>query len=136
MSGRRYTTHTFFSAKAANGIGNPFFVRDFKNLVIDLITASFAGGSAVTIKLQGAIGDSCPDFSAAASVSNPWSYIQGIDLDDGLAKDGSTGVTIAGADGFKKMEYNINGLDWVSIELSAYTAPGSVTAKATAYDNE
>lgn len=136
MSGRRYVTHTFFSAKATDGVGLALFVRDFKNVVLDLITAAFAGGSAVTLKLQGAIGDSCPDFSAAASVSNPWSFIQGIDLNDGLAKDGSTGFTIAGADDFKKVEFNVNGLDWVNVQVSGYAAPGNVTAKATAFDNE
>ena len=133
---RSYTTHTFFTAKAADGVGLSLFVRDFKNVVVDLITAALAGGSSVTLKLQGAIGDSCPDFSAAASVSNPWSFIQGIDLNDGLAKDGSTGFTIAGVDDFKKIEFNVNGLDWVNIQLSGYAGPGNVTAKATAFDNE
>jgi len=132
---RNSTNHVFFNAVSANGVSAAFFVRDWKNITFDIGTLSFTTGSTVTIKAQGAVGDTKPDFSAAATLANPWTYIQIVDVNTGIAKDGSTGVTIAGADDLDKYEFNTNGLDWVSLELTAYNAPGTITSNARAYNN-
>ena len=86
----------------------------------------------MTVKFQGSIQITQPDFSSAQSVSNHWDYIQGIDLEDGSALDGDTGFVVAGTDDFKIYEVNVNGLRWFDATVTARSA-GSVTVKVLAF---
>lgn len=128
---RDFKEYTIMSAKAATGIGNNIFVEDFRHCVISVNTASSANG---TLKFQGSIAESAPDFSAAQSVSNSWDYVEVKDLQDGSAIDGDTGVAPAGTDDHRLFEVNINGLRWLNARLTAYSA-GAFTVKVRLYND-
>ena len=105
---------------------------DFRHAVFFFATDG-GGDAALTVKFQGSIGkgiganmDIAPTFSSAASVTNMWDYIEVIDLEDGSAIDGDTGVAVATADDYRMFEANINGLQYLSARLTARTA-GEVT---------
>ena len=123
--------YTILTAAAATGAGNSIFVRDFKNIILALDSASSAN---MTIKIQGSISEDAPDFGAAQSTSNQWDYVQTIDIQDGASIDGDTGVILTGTDDHRQLEANINGLNWVTVNITARSA-GSLTAKATIYND-
>lgn len=136
MSQRNREKKIILSADTANGVGNDFLVTDYQNIVISL-DATVGAGEAVTIKVQGSLADSdnVPDFSASQSATNQWDYVQVIDLEDGTTINGDTGITITGADDNRQIEINVNGLNWVNLELSSITGTIAVTAVAQAYSN-
>ncbi len=131
ISGRQVLHYTVLDAKAATGVGVTIPVRDFRNCVIAIGTASSAN---LTVKCKGAVAlansdYTAPDFSAAQTVANNWSYVQMVDLNDGTPVTGSTGFVAAGTDAFKLYEVNVNGLDFITLDVTARSA-GSVTATA------
>lgn len=129
---RQYTDiQTILNAKAATGVGNYIDVADWRHLVIQLATANSAN---LTVKCQGSIEDTSPDFSAAQSATNMWDYIEMIDMQSGSAIDGDTGISPAGTDDFRLFEVNTNGLKWLSFRVTARSA-GSVTVKVKPFNN-
>jgi len=77
-----------------------------------------------------------PDFSAAATVANHWTYLASYDLADPSAVvTGATGYATAGTDIFKNILVNVDGLTWLSMEVTARSA-GSVTAVALMHAND
>ena len=76
-----------------------------------------------------------PNFSATQSKSNPYSFIQIINLATAAAVDGATGITSAGTDVHNAYEVNINGLKYLTVIPTAWTA-GVITIKAVLFDNE
>lgn len=129
-----YPSTQFLNAKAATGASNAIFARDFRNAVV-AVTAPL--NASFTIKFAGAIGDTAPDFTSAQSETNRYDFIEVVDLQDGTAIDGDTGVTInnTGVDVNNRIfEINTNALDWVAILVTSYT-DGSVSAAITLTDN-
>lgn len=116
--------YTILDAKAATGIGNIINVRDFRYAVITVNTASSAN---LTAKVQGAISETPPTFTSAAAVGNAWDYVQLKDLEDASTIDGDTGFAVAGTDDQRIFEVNVNGLEWLTMNVTARSA-GSVTA--------
>lgn len=123
--------YTCLSAKAANGVGLAIPVSGFGNIGIEIYTANNAN---LTIKAQGTMKEVAPDFSAAASATNVWSYIQMIDyINDGNI-NGNTGIVFSGTDGVKHLKMNIDELSFVNFEVSGRTA-GNITVLVYACDN-
>ncbi len=85
-------------------------------------------GFSGTLKIVGSNADSIPDFSAAASASNPWDYVQSIDLIDGSSIAGGTGITSVTVTSVRNLETNTNAFKWIGIILSNVTA-GAITVK-------
>jgi len=54
-----------------------------------------------------------PDFSAAASPTNQWAYIQIKDLATNTAINGATGIVATGTDIAADYEVNTNGQRWI-----------------------
>lgn len=114
-------------------------VQDFTNVELQVSsagtatwTAKLAGSFGKTLTNQDANGD-VPNFGATISATaNPYSLIQVIDLSDNSAKDGSTGIVVAGTDIHKAYEANINALKYVNLIVTSFTQ-GSITAKLVAY---
>ncbi len=123
--------YTLLSAKAATGIGNAVPVADFKTAVFSYATDG-GGTAALTVKFQGSISTSCPDFASAQSKTNMWDYIDVIDLQNGASIDGDTGVAVASADDYRLFEANINGLMWVCAVVTARSA-GSVNVNVRTF---
>lgn len=122
-------THTW----TMHDIGRNILVQDFVTSVLSLSTAGTAN---FVIKFQGSIQDTCPDFSAAQTVANHWDYVEVVDLQNGAAIDGDTGITFAVADDNRLFEINYSGgLKWVNAIISSYVA-GTATLKVKLFDNK
>lgn len=137
MSMRSVQRYIILDAKAATGIGRIIDVRDFRNCVVKIGTASSAN---LTCKAQGyvcsaATPDTIPDFAAAQTVANNWDYIQMVDLQNGAAVDGDTGFVVTGTDDFRQFEINVNSLDYICFRVTARSA-GSVTVSCVVTDNQ
>lgn len=135
MRNRNYYTPamTGFSAKAATGAGNVINVMDFRNAMISIGTASSAN---MTIKVQVGLGDTAPDFTAAASATNRWSYADlALSNGGGAITDGDTGLVWSGTDAVQIAEVNTNGIDWLALNMTARAA-GSATADITLTTND
>jgi hypothetical protein len=117
------------------------FVKDWRNIILSVETSGSFNG---TFKLAGSIGKlksddtnrqgTTPNFGATQSKSNPYSFVQIIDLDTAAAVNGATGVTSAGTDLHKMYEVNVNGLTYFAPIFTAWSA-GTVTVKAELFDN-
>lgn len=123
----------------ANTTTKAYFCDDFRNAVIE-ITAS--NPVSLTIKVVGSnlsdvnstsAADQYPVFTNADSQTNPWSYLQIVDLNTGNFIPGTTGVAIATA-GTYKYEINVNEIRWMGIEISSYVS-GNIKASVTFTDN-
>ena len=116
---RSYTnTYNLLSAKAATGIDKVMEVSDFRHLVLAIDSA---GNATFTLKVQGSIQTAMPDFAAAQSPTNQWTYLQSIDLADQSAVNGGTGIPATGTDIHRMLEINTNGVKWVTVNVTAYT---------------
>lgn len=141
MGERRVAHYTVLDAKGATGAGTNVYVRDFRNAIFFVATDGGAD-AALTIKFQGSIGkgistanrEESPAFGSAQSVTNQWDYIEVIDLEDGSAIDGDTGISVAGADDYRMFEAQINGLDWLNVSVTARTE-GEVTVFCKLYND-
>lgn len=112
------------NAAAANGASTPANFVSFRDIELQLAQVGFSG----TIKFVGSNADAAPDFSAAASASNPWDYVQVVDQIDGSSVAGGTGVTSVTVTSVRNLEANSNAFKWFGAVISNYTA-GSVTLK-------
>lgn len=137
---RESVTYTILDAKAANGAGNAIFCRDFRHVMLFIATDGGAD-AALTVKFQGSIGkgkganmDVAPDFGSAQAVDNMWDYIEVVDLEDGSAIDGDTGIAVATADDYRVVVANIDGLDYINAIVSGRTE-GEVTVVARLYND-
>jgi len=118
-------THTF----TMHDIGRNINVEDFRHCIAAVHGANSAN---IDIGFVGSIGksatdDGCPDFSAAASDTNSWTYIEAINLLDGVGDDGAANqLSQTGTSQHMMYEININGLKWLNIIMSGWSA-GDVT---------
>lgn len=106
-------------------------VKDYKVVIISLDTD---GNANFTTKCQGSAQDAAPEFANAASATNPWAYVQIVDLDDGDPVDGSTGTGPTGTDIHKQYEINTNALSWICFDFTTVTA-GKAQIIASGFDN-
>lgn len=117
------------------------YCEEFRDAVITVITA---GTATMTLKAAGSIGKlledqtaisgDTPNFGATQNDTNPYTFVEVVDLDTGDAIDGSTGVAASGTDINKLYEVNINGLKYFTVIPTAWTA-GSVTVKIKLFTN-
>jgi hypothetical protein len=127
---------TLLAARASTGAdvatGSP--VNDYRHLKVSFATDG-GGTAALTVKFRGSISETAPDFTAAQSVTNMWDNIEVIDLQNGSAIDGDTGVAVASADDYRLFAVNTDGLKHFAAVVTARTA-GSVTVKLLGLSNE
>ena len=119
-------THSF------NLKGRTIECEEFAHLVVSYNTANSAN---CTIKFQGSL-QSDVNFHAAQSATNRWDYVRSIDLNDGTAIAGDTGVALTGTDDNRLFEINVNGLRSICVAVTAWSAGTiNVTVKRFAADN-
>jgi len=123
-------THTF----TMHDIGRNIYTQGFTDIVLAFATDG-GGDAAFTVKFVGSNQVDCPDFSAAQSKTNHYDVVQTIDYEDGSAKDGDTGVAVAGADNYFSLEYNTNKLRWVNAVISGWTV-GELTLTVSLSNNQ
>lgn len=110
-------------------------ISDFVNAELHIITT---GTSTMTIKVAGSLGKndgSSPNFGATQATTNPYTYLQIVDLQGHATVDGDTGVVLSGADVNKIYEVNINAMKYLTVYPSAWTA-GVLTVKLLLTDNK
>ncbi len=137
MFERNSVEYTIFDAQGADATGKAIFCRDFKHAVFTISTDGNADADG-KVKFQGAISavsNAAPDFSAAATVTNMWDFIEVIDLEDGAAIDGDTGIDAGGADIYRVVEMNINALEYLCASITTRTA-GEITLKVRLFNNQ
>lgn len=110
-------------------------ISEMKNVILQLGTSSTA---TLTAKLVGSLGLNptnqssprwdYPNMGATIAPSNPYSFVQCINLDDGSTVNGSTGVVVAGTDINKMYEVNINALKYLTLIPVTWSA-GKISAK-------
>ena len=130
---RQTVFYTILNAKAAAGAGIAIPCEDYRHAIFFFATDG-GGDAALTVKFQGSLGagispvnmETAPAFASAASLTNMWDYIEVIDLEDGSAIDGDTGIAVATADDYRMLEANINGLKYLCARVTARTE-GEVT---------
>jgi len=117
--------HTF----TMHDIGRNINVEDYRHCIAAVHGANSAN---IDIGFVGSIGksavsDDCPDFSAAATDTNSWTYIEAINLLDGVGDDGAANqLSQTGTSQHMMYEININGLKWLNVIMSGWSA-GDVT---------
>jgi len=117
MSNRQLVRYPL-TAKTTTGLFSSLFCQDFRNAVYQI--NSIAASDQV-IKFVISNQQTQPDFTAASSATNLWSYAQAIDLNDGSAITGSTGYTFSGVSN-KAFEVNTNAQTWVGVLITTGTA--------------
>ena len=80
------------------------------------------------------VSEDTPNFGATQSASNPYQFLQTINLDTAAAVNGSVGVTSAGTDLNAQYEINVNAIKYFCPVLTAWSA-GTITIKALVTDN-
>lgn len=111
-------------------------VRDYINAIIQYGTT---GTSTHTVKVAGSLGKPTatipsgvqdnlpPNFGATVSPTNPYTFLQIINLDTAAAVNGATGIATSGADINNTYEVNINALSYFTLIPTAWTQ-GTITA--------
>lgn len=110
--------HVFLNSVTSAATGTYFGVGDWKTVVMRFHASGTANG---TIQFQQSSAPTPPDFSAASSATNSWDYGQVIDLEDGSAIDGDTGIALT-ADDNRNLEFNFNNMKWVNAVITTYSA--------------
>lgn len=127
---REYTDQAILlNAVAADGASVAQNFASFRNVELQIAQVGFSG----TIKFVGSNADAAPDFSSAASASNPWDYIQCIDQIEGSSIAGGTGIVSVTVSSVRNLEANTNGFKWIGAIVSNFSA-GSVTVKGKGFD--
>ena len=111
------------TAKAATGQGETFAVGYYSNIQLMLNTASSAN---FTLKVQGSFAATAPDFSSASSPTNPWFFVATWNLDSNALVAGATGIAATGTDLQQGLLVNVDGLQWMSAQITAWAA-GAIT---------
>lgn len=135
-----YAVYNWTTTGVANWTSTPVFCDDFRNAILEF-TATPA--TTLTIKIKWSnfsrvdntnLSENIPNFASADSVTNPWSYMQSINLADWSLIAGATGFTYTASAGTNKIEVNCNQVRWLGVEIAGLTA-GWIKAKWTLSDN-
>lgn len=121
-----------FNGVTATGSYNWYKIDDWQHIMLTLSSASSAN---FTIKFQWSFSDSKPDFSAAQTNTNRWDYIQVKDYQNNSSIDWDTGISFAGTDDVRMVEFNTNWLKWVSATITARSA-WAVSLRLVAFNNQ
>lgn len=110
-------------------------LSDFKNAILQISTS---GTATVTLKVAGSTGLNpaaqasprwdFPNIGATVGPSNPYSFIQIINLDTGAAINGATGVVVSGTDINTEYEVNINAIKYLTVFPVTWSA-GVISVK-------
>ncbi len=111
-------------------IGKNIDVSDFRHAIV---AVNGFGSTNIDVGFCGSIGKSpadmygCPDFSATSSDVNSWGWIDIVSLHNNTSIDGSAAsISMSGSASNLLYEINVNGLKWLNVLLSGWSA-GSVT---------
>lgn len=114
-------------------------ISHFRNAIIQVGTS---GTATATLKVAGSMGKPAsytsptngpryefPNIGATVAPSNPYTFLQIINLDTGVAVNGATGIVVAGADINNQYEVNINAMKYFTVIPISWSA-GALNVKA------
>lgn len=111
-------------------------VQDFRTVVFNVITS---GTATTTLRVAGSLGKALsdttdghgdtPNFGATVSKTNPYTFLQIVDLATGTLFAGATGIVVAGSDVAATYEVNTNTFKYLSI-FPVTWSQGVITVKA------
>lgn len=111
--------------------GRMIYVGDWKNVSLSL---NFVTSPTMTIKFQGSTQLDSVDASLAQSATNRWEYIDVYDNQNGTSIDGDTGIACSGSADNRIFTVTTPGTEWVSADVTAWTA-GTVGIVVAAYND-
>ena len=111
-------------------------LAEFRNIVMQVSTS---GTATTTLKIAGSLGMPAaeaavgprygfPNMGATQTNTNPYSFLQVIDLENANAINGNTGIVVAGTDIHKTYEVNINAMNYLTVIPISWTQ-GKITIK-------
>jgi hypothetical protein len=115
---------------AVDGASTPQLVDAHVNVGLEVAMTGFTG----TVKFVMSNLLAKPDFGASASKTNPWTYVKCVDLIDGSAVNGGTGLTGSSTTSVTNLEVNTNNVRWIGAIVSSRSA-GSIQVKVKANSN-
>ena len=129
---KKYTwERALFTAKGSTATATAYPIQDYMHI---MLTLSSSGNANFTVKIQGSMSDTVPDFSAAQSNTNRWDYVQIKDYQSGANIDGDTGVSFAWTDDVRQFEINSNWLKRICATITTYAA-GAISLRGQAFSN-
>jgi hypothetical protein len=111
--------------------GKVIYVGDWKNVALSL---NFITTPTMTVKVQGSIAEDAPSFSDSQAYDNRWDYVEVIDVEDGTALDGDTGIACTGTADNRIFEANVSALKWITVAITAYTA-GTLDVRVASFSD-
>ena len=112
------------------------FCEDFRNAVIQVATSGTATTTLKVVGSQGVTGTgNCPNIGGTVSATNPWTYLEAVDLLDGSSVPGGTGLVVAGTDIVKNIEVNVNTVKFMTIIPISWTQ-GAIYARMVLTNNK
>lgn len=127
-------THTF----TMHDIGKNIDVSEFRHAIVSVHGNDSAN---IDIGFVGSIGksvadpDGCPDFSATSAYNNSWGWLDIVSLHNNTSIDGSAAsISQTGSVVNLLYEINVNGLKWLNILMSGWTA-GGVTVRIRLFND-
>ena len=114
--------YTMLTASSDYTTSTPVLVNDFPNVDITMAAVSASG----TLQFIGS-NQVDVDFDAAASATNRYDFIEVIDLENGNAIDGDTGIPLANTTDDRQYEANTNIFRYIGALLTNYTGTGTTT---------
>jgi len=117
-------------------------VESFRNIILQLGTS---GSATTTLKVAGSLGKTAssyssgprydrPNFGATVAPTNPYSFLQSINLDTAAAVNGATGLVASGTDLNNQYEINVNAQKYVTVFPISWTQ-GAIYLKAVLTSN-
>ena len=130
----RTPTHTnIFTAQGANATSTVVVpVTDFMNIQLSVKSS---GNATAVLRIKGSTQQAQPTFTAAQAVANQWDYVAFYDYATGALTAGATGYAFTAADRFGNLLINVDGLNWLTCEISGWAA-GLVTVDMSAMTNQ
>lgn len=102
----------------------PKFVGSSRNLMVEVTMVGFTG----KLNLLGSLDNDIVDFSAGASLANPYDNVSFKDLNTGAVIAGDTGLTGTATTKVYLLAVNVPFLNWLGAKTSTVSA-GSITVK-------
>lgn len=115
------------SGNTAKGVAN---FQDFRDVELTVVMTGFSG----TIKFVGSNADLPPDFSSAASLTNPYDYVKTVNQIDGSSVAGGTGLVGTATTSVTNLEVNTNAFKWIGAIVTSVTG-GTLSLFGKGYDN-
>jgi len=133
MGLRTTASYDLWTLDAANEYTTFILSGDFRNAIFTVIADNSAS---CTIKFYGSWMEDRPTFASVASITNEYSTVQVVNLENWTGIDGDTWIVLAwSSDWITRYEINENGNNWLWIKMTARAA-WDVTLKVDLYDNQ